>query len=168
MNMTNAVCFHPKVIFSTSTLVAMTLMASGCATHPKAVPNWGGSTPPVASNNAPYQPPAPVQRNVVETMITEPANGRFTFTQGCTGNYSVRDTRTNRETARGRATNTGNGLAALDSRGRQGAIINATASQSVIFLPDCNCGRDRNQTGALPTEQNFAAAPIAAAVCTAG
>jgi hypothetical protein len=151
----------------TTTLIAVSLLVSGCARHPKAIPGWGGNTAPLPS--APVMPSRPVSPIVGEpVMNTVPsANGRFTFTQGCAGSYSVRDTRTNRQIASGRAYNSGRGLVALNAQGRQTTLVPSTAATSVLFLPDCNCRAGSPQTSDLPASHQFAATPPSAAACAA-
>jgi hypothetical protein len=167
--MTAATRTPTKATFAISAIVALGLITSACASHhahphKTDVPTWGGSAP-VATTNAPVYNTAPEQ---TATVASYSANGRFTFTQGCTGAFSVRDARTNREISSGRAFNSGSGLIALDSQGRQTRAVSSSISQSVTFLPDCNCRAGGNQTSSVSPTQRFAATAPSAATCAAG
>jgi hypothetical protein len=155
-----------KMIPAIGALVVLGLVASGCARHPKAIPTWSGDAPATASVPAPVYTQPPVQNYAPPPPIR--AEGRFTFTQGCTGSFSVRDARANREIASGRAFNSGRGLIALDRQGRQSRAVGSTTSQSVTFLPDCNCQAGGNQSGNLPNTHQFAARAPSGAMCNAG
>jgi hypothetical protein len=129
--------------------LGLTLMLAACATHREPqLPSWGGD---VAPN--PYVPPMPIEP--VAPPPPPPQTVRqTTFSQGCTGNFSVRDIRTNREISSGRAFNSGQGLIVLDRAGRQvRALSSLGANTSVLFLPDCGCtGSNTTQTSmATPT-----------------
>lgn len=90
-----------------------------------------------------------------------------TWTAGCTGSFTLTDTRTGRMIDQGRATNTGNGFTRLDARGRvSGALASATASQTLLFLPDCGC--NPRQTSGLSSGTQVAQATPASQVCSAG
>jgi hypothetical protein len=153
-----------KVIFTATTLVALGLLAGACADRSKTIPTWGGSTPPVSTGPSTVYTPSPVQYRPEPAVSS---NGRFTFTQGCTGNFSVRDARTNREISNGRAYNSGSGLIALDAQGRRTRAISSATNQSVIFLPDCSCRAGGNQSSDLPATHQFAARAPSAASCSA-
>jgi hypothetical protein len=155
-----------KVILTATTLVALSLFATACASKPKPIPTWGGTTSS-APTGTPYVYRAPVVVSQTQESSFN-ANGRRTFTQGCTGSFSVRDARTNREISNGRAFNSGSGLIALDTRGRQTRAISSSTNQSVVFLPDCNCRAGGNQSSDLPSTHQFAATAPSAASCSAG
>jgi hypothetical protein len=149
-------------------LIMAALVLSGCASHhERGIPNWGGNNlppPPVGQQGPIFAPPAQNTGPIAPATFT----GRTTFTQGCTGGYSVRDTRTNREISSGRAFNSGQGLIVLDHAGRQvRALSSGGANMSVLFLPDCNC-TGNNQSGAVSPSQTFAATAPTGAACTAG
>jgi hypothetical protein len=147
-------------------LVASAALLSACANHhERQIPSWGGGSnepPPVVQQNT-YVPPEQAAAAYAPAQFT----GRTTFTQGCSGGYSVRDTRTNREISSGRAYNSGNGFIVLDSAGRQvRALSSGGGNTSVLFLPDCNC-RGGAQSGALAPNQTFAARAPSGAACSA-
>lgn len=166
---------HPqsKVVLTCTLIVGLAFMASACAQQQKIVPTWGGTLPSTANNSgtvyrpsqAPSQAPAPNQALGNDTAALASSNGRTTFTQGCTGNFSVRDTRTNRPIASGRAYNSGIGLIALDARGRQMRAVPSAPNYSTLFRPDCNCRAGGNQSGSRDTSQQFAATLPPAASC---
>lgn len=171
--MTNSTRTTKNVIATMSSILALGLIASACSTHPHphaprtTVPNWGGAVPPVGNypNQAPVHTPVAVQ---AAPQVSQSSDGRFTFTQGCTGAFTVSDARTGRQISGGRAVNSGRGLIALDAQGRQTRAVSSGISQSVTFLPDCNCRAGGNQTGDVPSTQRFAATAPSAASCTAG
>jgi hypothetical protein len=141
------------------------VLLAGCASHEERnVPTWGGGStqPPVAEAPTTYIPPEQVAVNQASTQFS----GRRSFTQGCSGNFSVRDGRTNREISSGRAYNSGNGFIVLDSAGRQVRALSTGTNTSVLFLPDCNC-RPGSQSGAVAPNQAFAARAPSAATCSA-
>ncbi len=158
--------------FRTMAVLATVVLASACATKAPTIPSWGGTVPPVfnATPSPTVYQPAPVQHVATHqgSDASMGSNGRATFTQGCTGSYSQRDARTGRTIAQGRAYNSGNGLLGLDARGRRGGTLASNANISLLFLPDCNCRADGNQTGALPATYQFAITPPSAATCSAG
>jgi hypothetical protein len=165
-----SVKFKPPIspLKSIILLVGSAAMLSACANHhERQIPSWGGGSnepPPVVQPNTTYVPPEQAAAAFAPAQFT----GRTTFTQGCTGGYSVRDTRTNREISSGRAYNSGNGFIVLDSAGRQvRALATGGGNTSVLFLPDCNC-RSGTQSGALAPNQTFAAHAPSGASCSAG
>jgi hypothetical protein len=127
--------------------VGILVLVSACASHrERTLPPWGGDVPPQTS--------APVVTVAPPSVVSAPPSAytsRPTFTQGCTGNFSVRDSRTNREISSGRAYNSGQGLIVIDRAGRQvRALSSMGANTSVLFLPDCTCtGAGANQTSAV-------------------
>jgi hypothetical protein len=147
-------------------LAGTTLLLGACASHhERAIPSWGGGSnepPPVVQQGTTYVPPEQAAVAYAPAQFT----GRTTFTQGCAGGYSVRDTRTNREISSGRAYNSGQGLIVLDGAGRQIRALSTGSATSVLFLPDCNC-RAGNQSGAIAPNQTFAARAPSAASCSA-
>jgi hypothetical protein len=155
--------------FSRKTLIALagtTLLLGACASHKTpSLPSWGGGStvPPVVQQNNTYVPPEQAAAAYAPTQFT----GRTTFTEGCSGGFSVRDTRTNREISSGRAYNSGRGLIVLDSAGRQVRALSTGANNtSVLFLPDCNC-RGGSQSSAVSPNQVFAARAPTGAACSA-
>jgi hypothetical protein len=155
--------------FSRKALIALAgsaMLLSACASHhERTIPSWGGgsSEPPVVQQGTTYVPPEQAAAAYAPAQFT----GRTTFTQGCTGGFSVRDTRTNREISSGRAYNSGQGLIVLDSAGRQvRALSTGAGNTSVLFLPDCNC-RAGAQSGTVSPNQTFAARAPSAAACSA-
>jgi hypothetical protein len=163
-----------KIMLTVSAIVGIGLIASACSTHPHPHPhpprttgsNWGGSAPVMQERaQAPVYAPTPVQ---AAPPAYQGSDGRFTFTQGCTGSFTVSDARTGRAISGGRAVNSGRGLIALDGQGRQTRAVSSGISQSVTFLPDCNCRAGGNQSGEVPSTQRFAATAPSAASCTAG
>lgn len=155
---------NPRVLVACA---MMSIALGGCASHKvPAVPNWGGShTLPIAVETPPpnYRPqPDPTQPPPPPAI-----SSRRSFTEGCTGGYSVRDARTNREISSGRAYNTGSGFIVLDSAGRQVRALSSGSATSVLFLPDCNC-RGVAQTGAISPNQTFAAQAPSGTACRAG
>jgi hypothetical protein len=159
--------FNAKFALTAMTLVSVGLMATACARHPKAIPTWGGDLPPSAKNPAVVMRPTAPVLETSQAPVSTPWTGRSTFTQGCTGSFSVRDARTNRQISSGRAVNSGNGLIALDARGRQTRAVSSAPHLSVIFLPDCNCRLGGNQTGSVSSDHQFAATAPSAASCVA-
>jgi hypothetical protein len=149
-------------------LIGSVALLTACASHhERELPSWGGGSPlppPVVQQNNTYVPP----EQVVSAPVAQ-FTGRTTFTQGCTGGYSIRDARTNREISSGRAYNSGQGLIALDRAGRQVRAISSQGSNiSVLFLPDCNCRANGNQSSSVSPNQTFAATAPSAASCSAG
>lgn len=160
----------PQSIVSSARILALfmgsaTLLSACASHHDQGIPSWGGGgvAPPVVQQNNTYVPPEQAAAAYAPAAFT----GRTTFSQGCTGGFSVRDTRTNREISSGRAFNSGNGLIVLDSAGRQvRALSSGGGNMSVLFLPDCNC-RGGNQSGAVAQGQTFAAVAPSGAACSA-
>jgi hypothetical protein len=155
---------NPRVLVA---CVIMSIALGGCASHKvPTVPNWGGSNaPPIA-----IEAPPPNYRPQTDTNQAPPPpviSSRRSFTEGCTGGFSVRDARTNREISSGRAYNTGSGFIVLDSAGRQVRALSSGSATSVLFLPDCNC-RSGTQTGAVSPNQTFAAQAPSGNACQAG
>jgi hypothetical protein len=149
-------------------LIGSAALLTACANHhDRQIPSWGGGSnepPPVVQQGNVYVPPEQAAAAYAPAQFT----GRTTFTQGCSGGYSVRDTRTNREISSGRAYNSGSGLIVLDSAGRQvRALSTGGGTTSVLFLPDCNC-RSGNQSGQVSANQTFAARAPSGAACSAG
>jgi hypothetical protein len=149
-----------KFIATCTVIVCAGLLASGCNHRPQsAIPSWGGSGAGGTGTVSPSSTYTAEQPTYSQpTAVLAPQTGRFTFTQGCTGTYSVRDLRTNRDISNGRAFNSGRGLIALDAQGRQSRAISSSPSHSVIFLPDCNCRFD----GATRTSSSLPATQVAA------
>lgn len=141
--------FTGKAVAIGFLVVSGSALLTSCATpNEPPIPTWGGN----ASVPPPREPimvstPPPTYAPQPQTFT-----GRMTFSQGCTGNFSVRDARTNREISKGRAFNSGQGLIVLDSAGRQvRALANMGTNTSVLFLPDCNCGQTAGtQSSSLP------------------
>ncbi len=156
-----------RLFLASSTFVVVALLTTGCASHQREVPTWGGTTPSQSSTQAGTYQNAPVVLQSRPVVAASNFEGRTTFTQGCTGSFSMRDARTNREISSGRAFNSGRGLIALDNSGRQTRAIASSSNLSVTFLPDCNCRAGANQSGALPVNYQFAAQAPAGATCTA-
>jgi hypothetical protein len=164
---------HAPLTISLKTIATCAVMTillgsvSSCASHRHEIPNWGGGSVGTAdSNPAPIYTPPQIADTPPVTSSYEAS--RTTFTQGCTGGYSVRDQRTNREIISGRAFNSGRGLIALDAQGRQTRAISSGVSQSVLFLPDCNCrlnGSTRTSSALSPSQN--ASLGTRAPVCTA-
>lgn len=158
---------HMKFSATCAGMTCLALLVSGCSHRPHSqVPNWGGSGGADASSNSQsggYSAPqqyvgAPVARSSVAT-----------FTQGCMGGYSVRDLRTNALLSSGRAFNSGRGLIALDGQGRQTQALPTSSSQSILFLPDCNCRTNGGgRTSSLLDTNQVAAIGVRAPTCTAG
>jgi hypothetical protein len=159
----NAKKGNPKLLLS---LVSVALLGAGCASHSdREIPSWGGggTQAPVVQAPTTYVPPEQAAAAFAPAQFT----GRRSFTEGCTGGYSVRDGRTNREISSGRAFNSGNGFIVLDSAGRQVRALSTGANTSVLFLPDCNCRGGSNQSGSVSANQTFAARAPNAASCSA-
>ena len=156
-----------RLFLVASALLLTGVLTAGCASHQREVETWGGTQPRASAPIPTYATPPVIvqaQANLAPMVFT----GRTTFTQGCTGSFSVRDARTNREISNGRAFNSGSGLIALDSRGRQTRTVSSTSNLSVTFLPDCNCRAGGNQSSAMPANHQFAAQAPTSASCTAG
>jgi hypothetical protein len=152
-----------KAGLALGTLIALSLSASACASRAPEVRDWGG--PISTANVTPSLDVAPTQ--VGGAALFGPG-GQTTFTQGCTGSFSVRDTRSNRDISTGRAVNTGQGLVVLDSQGRRTRTLSSTMSQSITFLPDCNCRAGGNQSSEAGSTQQLAATAPSPATCHAG
>jgi hypothetical protein len=165
--MTRAFTSNSKIVSTATLICGLALLTSACASHKKPVPQWGGPLPQ-SSNPAPSQPVGPVVLNNQAIASASEMTGRRTFTQGCTGTFSVRDARTNREISSGRAFNSGTGLIALDRQGRQTRAVSSSTGQSVTFLPDCNCRLGGNQSSDLSTMTQTASVASSAAQCEAG
>jgi hypothetical protein len=164
-----------KTIFlRTPALACFGLLLTGCTHHQHApkVPDWSGDIGRGSVGSAPVQNQTTYSAPASGYWTTQPgvaSTGSATFTQGCAGNYVVRDTRTNRDLASGRAFNTGRGLMALDAGNRQVRPVTSVGDQSVIFLPDCNCRRDgAGRSSAIESPQQSASVGARAPTCQAG
>jgi hypothetical protein len=145
-------------------LAGLALLTAGCASHnERSIPSWGGGSPqpPVVQAPTTYVPPEQAALANAPAVFT----GRRSFTEGCSGGYSVRDARTNREISSGRAFNSGNGFIVLDSAGRHVRALSTGSGTSVLFLPDCNCRA--GQTSNLAPNQTFAARAPSGTACSA-
>lgn len=156
---------NQKFALTALAIIAFSLLANACAPHPKAIPTWGGVVPPTSGTSDTVHTSLASVTSMSDNAGTTTAFGRTTFTQGCTGSFSIRDARTNRQISSGRAFNSGVGLIALDNRGRQTRAVSSAPNLSVTFLPDCNCRLGGNQLSGLPTTQQFSASAPSARHC---
>jgi hypothetical protein len=126
-------------------LAALTL-AAGCTSydHRTSPGVWSAGQAEPPPMPAPDHRPGPINPPLSIASPLVPAPQRGSVTAGCEGSYTLVSANGS-VGAQGRAYNTGAGLVQIDARGNRGAAIPAaTAGQSLLFLPDCNCAAVRS------------------------
>jgi hypothetical protein len=126
-------------------LAALTLTAGCTSYNQRTSPGvWSAGHAEALPMPAPINRPAPISPSMSVTAPPMSTPQRGSVTTGCEGTF----TRLGSNGAvgqQGRAYNTGAGLVQLDARGNRGAAIPAaTAGESLLFRPDCNCAAVRS------------------------